>query len=156
MAPTTGLMGKAKRNVHFFKHFQKAAKGQATLENENLEDAVAYLRSFKMGNVTQGKIVWRIGAVVTLGAIVLFLIKLSNTSEMALRYNQHAQEEMGMWVLGILGVAALTILFAFTTFLGKKRYDTWRGLVVTELRNRAGRDADNKTLYESLLRELGA
>lgn len=155
MAPSTGMMGKAKRNAHFNKLLPKVAKGKATLENENLEEAVSFFQTFA-SNVKQSGIIWKIGGMITIGAIVLFMIKLSNTSEMALRYNQHAQEEMGMWVLGILFVAAISVFFAFMTFIAKKNYTAWRGLLVAELRRRAGEGGDQKALYESLLRELGA
>lgn len=155
MASGTEPMSKSKRNAYFFKTFTNVAKGKGTLGSENLEDATAFVHSYGK-NAKSYSIMWKIILLVTIGAIVLFMIKLGNTSEMALRYSEQAQAELGQWTLVIIVLSFLTLLFVFLGFVLNKRVKAWRALLVSELRNRAGSDVDNKTLYESLLRELGA
>ena len=155
MAASTQPMNKSQRTKHFFKAFTNIAKGKASLENENLEEAAAFIEMYGK-NAKSYSMMWKVILLVTIGVIALFLVKLGNTSEMALRYNQHAQTEMGNWMLVILGLAFMTVMFFFIGLMMRKRVGTWRSLLVSELRNRADRDADQKALYESLLRELGA
>jgi hypothetical protein len=155
MASGTQPMSKSRRNAHFFKTFTSVAKGNATLEGENLEDATEFIHSYGK-NAKSYSIMWKILLAVTIGVIVLFMIKLGNTSEMALRYNEQAQTELGQWMLVIIGLSFLSLMFVLMGILMGKRAKAWRALLVSELRKRADSDTDRKSLYESLLRELGA
>ena len=155
MASGTEPMSKPKRNAYFFKTFTNVAKGKATLGSENLEDVTKFIHSYGK-NAESYSTMWKIILLVTIGVIVLFIIKLGNTSELALRYSEQAQSELGQWTFVIVVLSFLTLLFIFLGFVLNKRANAWRALLVSELRDRSGREPDNKTLYESLLRELGA
>jgi hypothetical protein len=155
MASGTQPMSKSRRNAHFFKTFTNVSKGNATLEGENLEDATKFIHAYGK-NTKSYSLMWKVLLAVTIGVIVLFMIKLSNTSEMALRYNEQAQTELGQWTLVIIGLSFMSLMFVFMGFLMGKRANAWRALLVSELRKRADSDTDRKSLYESLLRELGA
>lgn len=155
MTTSTQPMSKSQRTKHFFKAFTNIAKGNASLENENLEEAAKFIEMYGK-NAKSYRTMWKVILLVTIGVVAIFMVKLGNTSEMALRYNQQAQTEMGNWMLVIIGLGFMTVMFFFIGLMMGKRADTWRALLVSELRNRADSEADKKTLYESLLRQLGA
>ncbi|MAK63678.1 MAG: hypothetical protein CMF75_02875 [Maricaulis sp.] len=148
-------MSKSKRNAHFFKTFTSVAKGKVTLDGENLEDATYFIHSYGK-NAKSYSLMWKILLAITIGVVVLLMIKLGNTSEMALRYNEQAQAEFGQWVLAVIGLSFLSLMFFFMGLLMGNRAKAWRALLVSELRKRADGDTPHKSLYESLLRELGA
>ena len=158
MTAKSGAMGKSKRHTYFIKLFSDVSKGKATFEGEDSEEDTTFFKRVE-NNWGSFKLVWKILAVITLSAIVLFVMKINNTSEFALRYNEQAQNEVGLWVLAIIGLGLVTLFNLCGAFVLKSRIKKWRGLLVSALREKvAGEEADSraKAARKSLLRELGA
>ncbi|WP_417623120.1 hypothetical protein [Parasphingorhabdus sp.] len=102
----------------------------------------------------------RIGSIASVVAglgWLLFFNKIGQTSEMALRYSQEAQESIGSWVI------VLTLMTLFAAFMmisagrAKGRLGELTGQLTLQLRHELdGADTARKPAIESQLRELGA
>jgi hypothetical protein len=104
-------------------------------------------------------------------ALVIFSIKISNTSNFALQYSAQTQEALGYWVIG-LGLGFLFCVFAVLMAASEKEayeilYREWIAKVRNELGETAarlgsgaGEDTSRlvtrKVQLESVLRQLEA
>jgi hypothetical protein len=96
--------------------------------------------------------------VITTLVFILFLVKMSQTSEIALQYDQRTQEQVGLYVMMLLFLGMMTLGSGVFWLLAGRRAMTVRGQLVEQLRQDLNR-ADNNTermSIESRLRELGA
>ena len=88
---------------------------------------------------------------------VLFLFKMAQTSEMALRYSEAAQEDIGKWVLMLLVMTVVSIALFVMAGLAKKRVARAASDLTASLRqDLSGAEAGDRARIESQLRELGA
>lgn len=96
-------------------------------------------------------------SIVTALGWLLFLYKMSQTSEMALRYSSEAQESLGAWVLALLAMSIGSVAMLVIAGIAKKRVKALRDQLASDLRSRIGEaDAGQRAKLESQLRELGA
>lgn len=93
--------------------------------------------------------------------LLLFMWKLQQTSDFALRYDRRVQEEVGMWVLslGLLGLIAIALLIA--TLVTAKSVAKASETHVQSLQDalaeaRASQNVQTQVQIESELRRLGA
>jgi hypothetical protein len=88
---------------------------------------------------------------------LLFLYKISQTSEAALRYSRAAHEEMGRWQIGLLIITALAVGYILLArFMGRK-LERVRDERKASLRNQLDSASENeRARIESELREMGA
>ena len=63
-------------------------------------------------------------SIVTALGWLLFFYKMSQTSEMALRYSTEAQESVGAWVLVLLAMSIGSVVLIVLGGLAKKRAST--------------------------------
>ncbi|MHA7858278.1 MAG: hypothetical protein ACX94D_09350 [Henriciella sp.] len=158
MTAKSGAMGKSTRHMYFNKLFIDVSKGKATFEGEDFEEVTTFFKKVEK-NWSSFLPIWKIFAVITVAAIVLFVMKINNTSEFALRYNEQAQNEVGQWVLAIIALGGVTLFNLFGAMVLRGRIKKWRGLLVSALREKvsgAELEPGAKAVHESLLRELGA
>lgn len=113
-------------------------------------------RRLKKGHAQTRRGAMILGIATALGW-VLFLFKIAQTSEMALRYSEAAQEDIGKWVLMLLVMTAVSIALFVMAGLAKKRVARAASDLTTSLRQElSGAEGGDRARIESQLRELGA
>ena len=113
-------------------------------------------RRLKKGHFQTRRGAMILGVVTGLGW-VLFLFKMAQTSEMALRYSEAAQEDIGKWVLMLLVMTVVSIALFVMASLAKKRVARAASDLTASLRqDLSGAEAGDRARIESQLRELGA
>lgn len=120
------------------------------------EAKLASWRGLKDSHAKASKIT-RILVVVTALGWLLFLYKIGQTSEMALRYSSQAQESIGTWVMILLLLTVGSIFGGIVSGKMKRQSAQLAAELISSLRNllSAASDSDRSRI-ESQLRELGA
>lgn len=148
----SGSMSQAELN----RHITNVLNGKASFDDQHFEPVIEILRKSEAG-VKTVSMIWKIFAGLTVLGIVLLLVKMNNTSEMALRYSSQAHEQIGMWALGIIVLGFLTVVCLGLNNFAKGRIRKTKEKAVASLRDKlAASDGSQKATYESYLRQLGA
>lgn len=138
------------------RRLSEVLKGKSQFTDEELEPAADMVRTSEK-RLRNLSIMWKLMAAFAAGLIILLMVKMGNTSEMALRYSEAAQEEIGKWVIGIVLIGGMAVFLAFMVGLGKTKLAEAKGAIVSALRERAGAASEGRrATYESILRQLGA
>ena len=97
-----------------------------------------------------------VGSVTAFGWL-LFIYKMGQTSEMALRYSNEAHESIGTWILVLLAMSIASVVLIALSGSAKKRATALATNMVPQLRAQLNdADAGQRSKLESQLRELGA
>lgn len=152
----TRLLANSISQAQLNRRFTEVLQGTSQFTDDEFEPAANMIRAKEKLARTRS-FMWKIMAALTAGLVVLLFVKMGNTSEMALRYSNSAQEELGTWVLGIAAMAGVTALMVYVTNAGRKKTAASKAALVAALRQRASAPDDSrKAAHESLLRQLGA
>lgn len=106
---------------------------------------------------TQTKWIARVLYAITAFGWLLFLYKISQTSEMAMRYSETTQSAMGTWILVLFLMSLACAATRVLQGVANRREKTIADTLIADLRGRLnGADAGQRSKIESQLRELGA
>lgn len=88
---------------------------------------------------------------------LVFIYKMMQTSESALRYSTEAQESVGTWTMWLLAMLIGSVALIVISSSAKKRGEELAATLKADLRDRLNEaDEGHRTVIESQLRELGA
>lgn len=95
--------------------------------------------------------------IVTVLGWLLFFYKVTQTSEMALRYSTEAQESIGMWAMVLIAMTCVSGLMLLLAGRVKRRRNALADTIRSDIRDQLS-DAEPgmRAKLESQLREIGA
>jgi len=124
--------------------------------DQNIDATFTEWRMRRESHATMKRMAVIVGAITGLGWL-LFLAKMGQTSEMALRYSTRAQESVGQWTMVLLLMSIGAIVLIVLANQSKNRVSVLAAQLTAALRDRlGGADDGERAKIESQLRELGA